>query len=216
MIATRQRPFRLPIMALLQVVGFFGVVYALIRVPVTHGFIFNGPLKPVWKQVGGFEKRYLAPSLDPIFTPASVLNLTRKLNAREKEIVTLKKELLAAQTQVATIRLAASRKQARARNAAATAAVVMPAAAGPAASATSVPLVEITPTPDEALTAAYWASMEAENAAAIAQKLDPVETARIFLAMKPDQVAEIMNVLPASYNVKLQSVHLSFPKPSVE
>jgi len=212
LIATRQRPFRLPIMALVQVLGFFGVVYALIRVPVTHGLIFNGPLKPLWRQAGGFEKRYLAPSLDPLFTPASVLNLTRKLNAREKEIVTLKKELLAAQAQTASIRLAASRKQALARSAAA---VVMPAAAGPAASATSVPLVQITPTPDEAQTAAYWSSMEAENAAAIAQKLDPVETARIFLAMKPDQVAEIMNVLPASYNVKLQSVHLSFPKPSV-
>jgi hypothetical protein len=201
-------------MALLQVLGFFGVVYALVRVPVTHRFIFDGPLKPVWRQVGGFEKKFLAPTLDPIFTPVAVLNLTRKLNVSEREIITLKKELLTARAQTASIRLAASRKQARARTAAA--AVVMPAAVAPAASGTSMPLVQVTPSPDEAMTAAYWSSMEAENAAAVAQKLDPVETARIFLAMKPDQVAEIMNVLPASYNVKLQSVHLSYPKPSVE
>jgi hypothetical protein len=214
-IATRQRPFRLPIMALLQVLAFFGVVYALVRIPVTHGFIFNGPLKPVWKQVGGFEKRYLAPTLDPIFTPISVLNLTRKLNAREKEIITLKKALLSAQGQIGSMRLAASRKQARARTAA-SASVAMPAAAGPATSATSAPLVQVTPSPDEAKTGAYWSSMEAENVAAIAQKLDPVETARIFLAMKPDQAAAVMNVLPASYNVKLQAVRLTYPQPSVQ
>jgi flagellar motility protein MotE (MotC chaperone) len=225
MIATRQRPFRLPIMAFIKVLAVFGIAYALVRVPVTHALIFDGPLKPVWKQTDGFEKKFIAPTVDPIFSPLAMLNMSRKLNARNGEIIALKKELAQAKLDAQAAQKNAVQLQKKIQAKAVTPAVAaaggaagantQAASAAPSAASSAAPMVQITPSPDEVQTAAYWGSMEAENAAAIAQKLDPVETARIFLAMKPDQVAEIMNVLPAAYNVKLQAVHLSFPKPMV-
>jgi len=207
-------------MAFVQIVGFFGLIYVLVRVPFTHKLIFDGPLKPMWTQANTLEQKYLAPSLNPILEPLSTLNLTRKLTARNSEIIALKKELQneKSQNQAEKKSIDALQKQLHTKsNIASTAQAgsAAPAAAGSASNVSSAgtPMVQITPSPDETQTATYWGSMEAENAAAIAQKLDPVETARIFLAMKPDQVAEIMNVLPADYNVKLQAVHLSYPKP---
>lgn len=213
MIATRRRPFRIPFMAILKTLIFFAVIYVLVRVPVTHKLIFDGPLKPMWTQVGSLEEKFVAPWFDPIVEPFSAVNLTRKLADRNKEIIALKKQVRGdaykQKLSMQQIRVLKAKHAVKAGAAAAAAVAQSPARAASGAA----PMVQITPSPDETQTAAYWGSMEAENAAAIAQKLDPTQTARIFLAMKPDQVAEIMNVLPADYNVKLQEVNLSYPKP---
>ena len=215
MIATRRRPFRLPIKMIIKTTVFFGLVYVLVRVPFTHKLIFEGPLKPMWTQAAVFEKKFIAPSLDPVIEPLTALNLTRKLETRNKEIIALKKQLRGEEYQAKLSRrqIQALQKKSVAKSGPAVAAPAAAAAVAATGTAGATPMVQVTPSPDEAQTAAYWGSMEAENASAIAQKLDPSETARIFLAMKPDQVAEIMNALPADYNVKLQEVHLSYPKP---
>ncbi len=188
-----------------------GIVYVLMCIPVTQKLIFSGPLKPMWQLA------------EQWCSPLAVADLTKKLNDRNQEIIALKKELLALQVPSTAAHTKNGLVNARIAKKPAQRVVPVVAAAPtatPAAVALSgvvggsdAPLVQMTPSPDESQTAAYWASMEAENAAAVAQKLDPSETARIFLAMKPDQVAEIMNALPADYNVKLQAVHLSYAKP---
>jgi len=70
----------------------------------------------------------------------------------------------------------------------------------------SVPEASPSPSPHDQQTAIYWSNMDAANVAQIVEKLDPHEVARIFLAMKSDQVAEILDALPTSYNLKLQEL----------
>jgi flagellar motility protein MotE (MotC chaperone) len=56
-------------------------------------------------------------------------------------------------------------------------------------------------------TAQYWASMEPENAAKLAQRLSPVYVARILSLMQPDSVGAILDALPANYAAKLTQEH---------
>ena len=52
-------------------------------------------------------------------------------------------------------------------------------------------------------TGAYWASMEPENAAKLAQRLPTSYVARVFAQMSPNDVGAILDALPAAYAAKL-------------
>ena len=212
MIATSHPAFHFPIKLLAIGVVAFGIGFAAVTIPPAHKVIFDGPLKPMWTQVGALESKFIAPWLDPVLAPFNAVNLSRKLVVRNTEIIALKKQIRSEEFQEKQLRqkLRELQKQGTTKTQSLVTAVAPPVAAQ---AYVPTPMVAVTPSVDDTQTAAYWGAMEAENAAAIAQKLDPQETARIFLAMKSDQVAEIMNALPADYNVKLKEVHLSIPKP---
>lgn len=215
MIATRRRRFRIPVMRYVKLLVFGVVVYELCSVPLTHNFLFNGPLKPFWMQVATAQKKFISPVIDPVVTPLiKPLHFAvqqKALSDSQKQIVALKKSLADEQTtendNMKTIADLQKKLQASAKPAGAAGAAGTAGGAG-AGVAGAAPLNAASPSPDDLKNAAYWASMEPENAAQIAQALPPLETARVFAAMKPDQVAEIMNVLPTAYNVKLKAVRL--------
>jgi flagellar motility protein MotE (MotC chaperone) len=216
MIATRKRPMHFPIKRYLKMFVAVAVLYELCSVPFTHKLIFDGPLKPLWKQVGDANAKFIKPILGPVAAPITKpLHFAfqqRQLMERSHEMTVLKATLAAdAKQKKADTKQIADLQQ---KLSAPKPADGTTAGAGASSGLSATPAAAVTPSADDIKTASYWGAMEAENAASIAQKLAPEETARIFLAMKPDAVAEIMNTLPTEYNVKLKAVHLGGTPPT--
>jgi flagellar motility protein MotE (MotC chaperone) len=62
-------------------------------------------------------------------------------------------------------------------------------------------------TPDMKRTADYWAAMDPENAAKVAQRLPPAYVARILALMPAESAGTILDNLPPSFAAKLTQEH---------
>ncbi|MFN2462048.1 MAG: magnesium transporter MgtE N-terminal domain-containing protein [Candidatus Velthaea sp.] len=102
------------------------------------------------------------------------------------------------ETRIAELQSAVARLQAEPKPA--------PPAAAPRARASTAPGAAHDAADALKRTAAYWASMDAEKAAAVAQRLPDEYVNRVFAQMAPDAVADIMNALPAKVAAHLTAV----------
>jgi flagellar motility protein MotE (MotC chaperone) len=199
MIVTRRRPkkrnYGKLVLPLVAIAALAGALYW----PPSHNVIANGPLRPVWGVLGGVGSQAARP-LTFAAQQQQIADQNRKLRdeaalreADRQAAENKDKQIAALRTQV--VELQSSSK-----------ATPLPAPVPkPTVAAAGAGLAGATaPVPDDIRrTAAYWGSMDAEKAAAIAVKLPDDYVNRVFAQMQPDSVADIMNALPANVAARL-------------
>jgi len=197
MIVTRRRPKRrnygkiiLPVLALLALAG-------ALYWPPSHNVIFNGPLKPVWALLGAAGSQAAKP-----LTFAAQQQQIADQNRRLRDDAALReadrKDKEEKDAQIAALRSQVVQFQTSEKATPLPTPMVKPTAAPDLGVAGSAPVPE-----DIRRTAAYWSSMDAEKAAAIAQKLPDDYVNRVFAQMSPDSVGDIMDALPANVAARL-------------
>jgi len=207
MIVTRRRPKRrnygrivLPVLALAALAG-------ALYWPPSHNVIFNGPLKPVWTFLGAAGSQAAKP-LTFAAQQQQIADQNRKLRDDAAIREADRKDKEAKDAQIAALRSQVVQLQASDKATPLPAPVAKPTAAaadlGLGGSAAAVP-------DDIRRTAAYWSSMDAEKAAAIAQRLPDDYVNRVFAQMAPDSVADIMNALPAKVAARLAAAAKTTP-----
>jgi len=213
MIVTRQRPkkreygkYVLPLVAI--------VLLALaILLPPSRNFIVNGPLSPVWHVAGS--------GMDALAKPFHFAALNEEVSQRNRQIAALQtqvddlkgqvaardKQITALQSQVNQVMAQAADERAKAQTAAGP---NQAAAAGATQTAGFSGGAEGAPgdmsqgaTADMRRTANDWASMDADSAAKVVQKLPVPYVAKIFALMPSDAVGQILEALPAAYAAQL-------------
>jgi flagellar motility protein MotE (MotC chaperone) len=200
MIVTRRRPKRRSILPILLPLFAIAALAGALYWPPSHNVIVNGPLKPVWNVASGIggtvsrpfsfatQQQHIADQNREVRRLNSSLEANRKTQADKDARIT------ALQTQVTQLQAAPK---------ATVAPLVVPkpktvtgAAGNPAADAAGAP-------ENVKRTAAYWSSMDAEKAAAIAQRLPDDYVNQVFAQMPADSVADIMNTLPPKVAARL-------------
>jgi flagellar motility protein MotE (MotC chaperone) len=211
MMVTRQRPKKIPWGRILLPVAAIGAfAFALWWTP-SRTFLANGPLRPLFGAAGNaastvgkplsfaYQQQQLADRQREIRRLNDALEADRKSQEAKDERIT------ALQAQVAQLESGPKPTPAAALARSATAGAggtADPAsAADPAGAAAAAD--PASSAADVKRTAAYWASMDAEKAAAIAQRLPDDEVNRIFAQMPPDAVGDIMNALPPKFAARL-------------
>jgi flagellar motility protein MotE (MotC chaperone) len=218
-IVTRQRrkpfPWRRLILPLIAV----GLVAFVFWWEPSRNVVTNGPLAPMWRAAG--------PTFDTIATPFHFEAQNLLLTDRNKQIVTLQKQVADLQSQVGakdkTIsdlngQIGQLQTQAASSRGSSTAASAAPAAssapvAAVANSSTSagngLVLNDLSSgaTPDMRRTAQYWANMEPDNVAKVLPKLPIPYVARVLALMSPGDVGAILDALPATYAAQLTQEH---------
>lgn len=198
MIATRRRKtkfrfgrFVLPLVAI-------ATLAAALLWPPSHDVIANGPLKPVWTVVAGVggvaakPLSFASQQQQIADKNREMRQLNAKLEADRKAQDQKDQRITALQSQIT--QLQAEPKATAAPLPQPRASVTMGGSL--VVSASSVP-------DDIKRTAAYWTSMDAEKAAAIAQRLPDDYVNRVFAQMAPDAVGDIMNGLPPKVAARL-------------
>jgi hypothetical protein len=194
MIVTRRRPKRrnygkiiLPVLALA------GALYW----PPSHNVIVNGPLKPVWGVLGAAGGQAAKP-LTFAAQQQRIADQNRKLRDDAALRESDRKDKEAKDAQIAALRTQVVQLQSSEKATPLPAPVVKPTAAA------DLGLGAANPVPDDIRrTAAYWSSMDAEKAAAIAEKLPDDYVNRVFAQMSPDSVGDIMDALPPATAARL-------------
>jgi flagellar motility protein MotE (MotC chaperone) len=197
MIVTRRRPKRrnygkiiLPVLALLALAG-------ALYWPPSHNVIVNGPLKPVWNVLGAAGGRAAKP-LTFAAQQQQIADQNRKLRDDAALRESDRKDKEAKDAQIAALRTQVAQLQSSEKATPLPAPVVKPTAAA------DLGLGAANPVPDDIRrTAAYWSSMDAEKAAAIAEKLPDDYVNRVFAQMSPDSVGDIMDALPPATAARL-------------
>jgi hypothetical protein len=197
MIVTRRRPKRrnygkiiLPVLALLALAG-------ALYWPPSHNVIVNGPLKPVWGVLGAAGGQAAKP-LTFAAQQQRIADQNRKLRDDAALRESDRKDKEAKDAQIAALRTQVVQLQSSEKATPLPAPVVKPTAAA------DLGLGAANPVPDDIRrTAAYWSSMDAEKAAAIAEKLPDDYVNRVFAQMSPDSVGDIMDALPANVAARL-------------
>ena len=202
MIVTRRRARRSSgARFILPLVAIAAIGFALSYAPSQRA-IANGPLKPVWTA--------LALTGTTVARPLTFAAEQEKINDRDRTIRSLNGELekqrrektdADARAQAAQAQYAALANQPRPTPAPAVRPTPAPAAFGaPAAGGTSVAAATAArpATAEEKRLAATWAAMDAERAAAVAQRLPDGQVTRVLAAMDSDSAGAIMNALPAA------------------
>jgi len=218
-IVTRQRRKPFPWKRfLLPAVAIVLVVFAFVWAP-SRNLILSGPAAPVARSIGNIA--------DTVAQPFHFAAQNQVITDRNRQIEALQTQLSAAQSdaqdkakQIAALQQQISelQSQAVASRSGASPSPARPApggapAAGGAAGGTfggsSAQSGYVSgdlsagATADIRRTGAYWASMEPENAAKIAQHLPTPWVARVFAQMSPNDVGAILDALPADYAAKL-------------
>ena len=197
MIVTRRRPKRrnfgkiiLPVLALLALAG-------ALYWPPSHNVIVNGPLKPVWGVLGAAGGQAAKP-LTFAAQQQRIADQNRKLRDDAALRESDRKDKEAKDAQIAALRTQVVQLQSSEKATPLPAPVVKPTAAA------DLGLGAANPVPDDIRrTAAYWSSMDAEQAAAIAEKLPDDYVNRVFAQMSPDSVGDIMDALPPATAARL-------------
>jgi hypothetical protein len=197
MIVTRRRPKRrnygkiiLPVLALLALAG-------ALYWPPSHNVIVNGPLKPVWGVLGAAGGQAAKP-LTFAAQQQRIADQNRKLRDDAALRESDRKDKEAKDAQIAALRTQVVQLQSSEKATPLPAPVVKPTAAA------DLGLGAANPVPDDIRrTAAYWSSMDAEKAAAIAEKLPDDYVNRVFAQMSPDSVGDIMDALPPATAARL-------------
>ncbi|MGB8266828.1 MAG: hypothetical protein WCE44_10925 [Candidatus Velthaea sp.] len=198
MIVTRRRAKKpeygrllLPLLALAALAG-------ALWWPPSHNIIANGPLKPAWTVLGAVGSQAAKP-FSFVVQEQAIADQNRKLKeaadlreADRKDKESKDKQISALQAQITQIQSVPQATPAPVP------ALKTTSAGGTGIAAASAPVSD-----DIRRTAAYWSSMDAEKAAAIAQKLPDDYVNRVFSQMSPDVVGDIMNELPAKTAARL-------------
>jgi flagellar motility protein MotE (MotC chaperone) len=215
-IVTRQRRKPFPYKRLiLPLVAIALVIFAFVW-PPSRNVILNGPAAPAARAVGN--------AYDAAAQPFHFAAQNQVITDRNRQIAALQAQLAQAQSdqqdkakQVAALQQQIDQLQAQAASARSSASPAPVRPNGPAAGAPGGSAFGSTPaqggyvagdlsagaTADIRRTGQYWASMEPENAAKIAQRLPTSYVARVFAQMSPNDVGAILDALPAAYAAKL-------------
>lgn len=225
MIITRKRKKPFPFKRLLLP----GIALALAAFALSWGpsrnAMSSGPMAPVVRTTGAWFDTIAVPfhfaAQNQIITDRNrqIAALQDQLSAaksdsasKDKKIADLQKQLDNAQAQLASA--TGNAAQASARGASLGQATPRP---GP-----SVPGLNSNPngnvalagsdlsagaTPDMKRTADYWAAMDPENAAKVAQRLPPAYVARVLALMPAEAVGTILDNLPPAFAAKLTQEH---------
>lgn len=217
MIVTRQRRKPFPYKRLILPLFAVGLVVVALLWPPSRNVITAGPMKPAWESAGS--------AMDKVAAPFHFAAQNDVITDRNRQIAALQSQLTAAQngTQGKDKQIAALQQQIDQLQEQAAAARTTPSKTAPrpavsagaftmaAQSSQSNPVVSgdlsAGATADMRRTAQYWASMDPENAAKIAQRLPPSYVARVFALMQPDAVGAVLDALPANFAAKLIQEH---------
>jgi flagellar motility protein MotE (MotC chaperone) len=203
MIATRQRRQKkgslLPILLPIAAIAMLAVALTW---PPSRNFITNGPLHPVaavfdsiWAGVSrpltfAYQQQQITDRNVQIKQLNDKLEADRKAAAdKDAQVQSLQKQITALQAQP---------------DASASPAPAVPPAGAAAPSAGGAAVAAANPGADALKrTAAQWAQMSPENAAAVAQKLPEGYDAQVFAQMSPDAVGPIMDAMPPAFAAKV-------------
>ena len=218
MIVTRQRRKPFPWKRfLLPVVAIALVVFAFVW-PPSRNVILNGPAAPAARMMGNAVDTIAQPfhfaAQNDVITDRNrqIQALQTQLTTAQSDAADKAKQISALQQQLSDLQAQAvaarSQSPAPARPAAGANAPAGAPSAGTFGSATAqggyvAGDLSAGATADIRRTGAYWASMEPENAAKIAQHLPTPWVARVFAQMSPNDVGAILDALPADYAAKL-------------
>ena len=215
MIVTRKRKKPFPIKRLiLPVVAVLLVAFAFSWGP-SRNAMSSGPMAPLVRNTQAYFDTIAAPfhfaAQNQIITDQNrkiaalqTQVATAKTDAQGtgKKIADLQTQLDQAQTQLASANGSAA--QAAARGAALGQSSPRP---GPSDVALVGSDLSANSSPDMKRTANYWAAMDPENAAKVAQRLPPAYVARVLALMQPEAVGTILDNLPPAFAAKLTQEH---------
>ena len=198
MIATRRRKTPFKFGRLILPLAAIAALALALTWPPSHNVIFNGPLKPMWTSAStlGAEAGRPFSFVTQQQAIADRNRDLRQLNAKletERQVQDQKDQRIAAlQSQIAQLQAVPKSTPAP---------LPKPAASRSALGSFAPSAAAV---PDEVKrTAAYWSSMDAEKAAAIAQRLPDEFVNRVFSQMSPDTVGDIMNNLSPKIAARL-------------
>lgn len=195
MIVTRRRPRRLNLRALMLPLAAIVALAVALLWPPSHAIIVDGPLKPVWSTLGNAAK-----PLTFAYQNQVIADRNREIKRLNDSLEADRKEKEAKETRIQALQQQVAHVQAQPKP------TPLPARPKPQASAAlgaSAPAAAAPVGDDVKRTAQYWASMDAEKAAAIAQRLPDDYVNKVFAQMPPDSVGDIMNALPAKVAARL-------------
>ena len=208
MIVTRQRPKKREYHRVFLPLAAIVLLIAALVLPPSRNFIFNGPLSPVFRVLGA--------AFDNIAKPFHFAALNNEIGKRDEVIKKLQSQLAAEKDQIAARDRQISSLQAQVNQVVAQAAAdrskdqkPLRDSARPAVGSATVTTGDLAAnaTPDMRRTATYWASMDAENAAKLVQRLPTNYVARVLALMSADSAGQILNALPAGYAATLTQEH---------
>jgi len=216
-IVTRQRRKPFPFKRLLlPLIAIALVIFAFVW-PPSRNVLLNGPAAPAARTVGNTFDTVAQPfhfaAQNQVITDRNrqIESLTAQLTQAQSEAADKAKQIASLQQQIDQLQT-----QAAASRTSATPASSRPGAAPSVAGAPGGSFSSSTAqggyvagdlsagaTADIRRTGAYWASMEPENAAKLAERLPTTYVARVFAQMSPNDVGAILDALPAPYAAKL-------------
>jgi flagellar motility protein MotE (MotC chaperone) len=216
-IVTRQRrkpfPYKRLLLPLLAIVL---VVFALIW-PPSRNLILNGPAAPAARAVGNAYDNASQPfhfaAQNQVITDrnrqiealqAQLTQAQSEAADKAKQVASLQSQIDQLQTEAASSRSATSPNPGRPATASGAGGVPGGTFSSNTAQGGFVAGdLSAGASADVRRTGAYWASMEPENAAKLAQRLPTSYVARVFAQMSPNDVGAILDALPAAYAAKL-------------
>ncbi|MGA3037693.1 MAG: hypothetical protein ABSE64_09455 [Vulcanimicrobiaceae bacterium] len=218
MIVTRQRPKKKfnPRKLVLPLVAILALGFALWWPPSQKritGFITNGPLNPIVARVGAFFTPYLAP-LHFASQEQVIADRNRQIEALGGEIESQRKDSASKDAQIAALQFQIKQMQSAAAKAAEAtpSPAIRPASAAGANGEAPAPVETTSSTDDPKHAAAVWATMDPEQAAAVAQKLPADYTAKVLALMSNDAAGQLLGALPPDYAAKVAQVSTTVPQ----
>jgi flagellar motility protein MotE (MotC chaperone) len=211
-IVTRQRRKPFPIRRLiLPAIAIALVVFAFVW-PPSRNVIAAGPMAPVWRTAGN--------AFTVVAQPFHFAAQNQAITAANRQVAQLQAQLATAQSagsdkdkQIAALQSQVAQLQTQAAAArSATPAGPRPAPStlggssgnggsqGPVAGRGDL---SAGATADARRVAAYWGSMDPENAAKVVQRLPVPYVAHIFALMQPDSVGAILDALPPTFAAQI-------------
>jgi flagellar motility protein MotE (MotC chaperone) len=217
-IVTRKRRKPFPLRALILPAIAIVLLAIAIAWPPSRNAIASGPLAPAWNAASNWfavvaTPFHFAAQNEVIGDRGRQIallqsQLTAAQNAgqdKDKKIAALQQQIDQLQTQLATAGASTGASATAKPGAPAPKPATSGAFAAPAANAGSD--LAAGATPDMKRTAQYWASMDPEGAAKVAQRLPPSYVARILALMQPETVGAILDAMPPTYAAKLTQEH---------
>lgn len=216
MIVTRKRKKPFPFKRLLLPgVAILLVVFALSWGP-SRDAMSSGPLGPVVQATGAWFETVAAP-FHFAAQNQTITDLNRRIAALQTQLATAKSEAQTKDKKIADLQTQLDQAQTQLATANASPAAVRGSAPGkssplPGASvpgfggdsvATTGSDLAANATPDMKRTANYWAAMDPENAAKVAQRLPAPYVARILALMPAEAAGAILDNLPPTFAAKL-------------
>ncbi|GAC1544079.1 MAG: hypothetical protein NVS2B17_24680 [Candidatus Velthaea sp.] len=196
MIVTRRRPVKRNLAPLLlPLAALIALTIALAWQP-SREVIANGPLKPLWN-VAATAGAQVARPLSFASQQQQIADKNRELRTRDAALESDRKAQEAKDARISALQSQVSQLQAQPKP------TPMRTVPKPAPSTLGAVSAGTAPSDEIKRAAQYWAAMDAEKAAAIAQRLPDTYVNRVFAQMAPDSVGDIMNALPAKVAARL-------------